>query len=894
MELTRRFAFAAAPSTLSIIIITLAGSFGLFVVLTLLTRMFLGHNHKRKLVAINRRLLTHSQEVRETNGCKPDQSKPTSRTSQLVPNISGAWSALTSEEDLVGIPEDFETERAVSQKHKSVVDLISWHWSGKKSKKTSLPLRRVDRTHLSSIMESPRTDSSSPNPQTRTKVDSTFHKNISQVHLPLIQIQHASPIRGFTPPGSPRSDVSPSLAINPRPLLAERSRSVPAFLASPEHAKTQSLARIARSRSTGGGFHMIGVAPTRPPPPVPKKTEEQILHQRQPISRRTSIRSASTMNSARSSILRSPVMDMAAEFSQRHPELGLGVHVREAETEMKRSLISNQTSPEKRNAPASTQVYGSSASQSDTAVTMATEEENVHPQTWSSYKAELEIAETRPIAAVSNPSAVGPSPIRVVGTPRRNVQMRKVSASGSPIQRNRTSVLKQLSENKEILLRDDSQTSMQSETSTGTNIFTWDPYSPVQQSKRSSRHKRQNCVRISLPVSRSASSLKMGDIAEESTDPVTSAGKYTGEYENRHFSRPPSTTTFSPALKRCATTLHASVNPTSPPLLLANHDGTVEDAPRQSDHSYAENSSARGESLRHSDTSSILMQSFPAPAETKQSAPYVPGINKRPSSKGFAANGDQSNNVFDDLPHIPGLKLVDKTKNAPPLLQFPTIDVVGTRHVWNQVQPELAASPSFSPHVTKQNVPPASSTQLHSGLSPPSKAQTTVKLSRTETSDSPAPSMSASTTLGPMKSRPNLEPPPSTPIPNYHENAPASDLIKSIKNLRRMDSEIMNGVLNVTPATRHYQNLGLESDPDLSNDEKENAEHRTIYIGVGNDQYSGISLKELEQSRTSKLNPPRKSEKRVNWGNVHVSWDERIAGPRSSLYDPEGFLIEGS
>ncbi|KAF1848068.1 uncharacterized protein K460DRAFT_393240 [Cucurbitaria berberidis CBS 394.84] len=196
-------------------------------------------------------------------------------------------------------------------------------------------------------------------------------------------------------------------------------------------------------------------------------------------------------------------------------------------------------------------------------------------------------AQSVTLSKVSSPAA---SPITAssLSTPKRKLKT-QISSSGSP-ERHYQSATASRSLNGAIRSpkRQHSQTSSRS---SGGNPFQWDP-TPISSTGKPSAlkgspsarqgHRRKNSVRISLvptihgPPSRTPSLSALVDNKEDTTEGASAkkpkAGIDPALSSTRSLPTPPSSSTFAPDLKFAATSLRASLTPTSPELLLVGYD----------------------------------------------------------------------------------------------------------------------------------------------------------------------------------------------------------------------------------------------------------------------------------------------------------------------------------
>ncbi len=220
-----------------------------------------------------------------------------------------------------------------------------------------------------------------------------------------------------------------------------------------------------------------------------------------------------------------------------------------------------------------------------------------------------------------------------LSTPRRSSRSR-VSAYGSPAERRKTSILRDVSGNQTTPTRQTSQHSTQASStrSSNGNPFQWDPET-MQSGKPSALkgspsarkgHRRQNCVRISLPHttirprSSSPNPSMMNGIKEESPETVLSiretASVDNGPNSFRALPRPPSASTFAPDVRFSHSMLRASLTQGSPTLSLVDYYPETTSQSTQLNRLSIQSSQTRLSSARHSRSSSIFnIPIFPLP-----------------------------------------------------------------------------------------------------------------------------------------------------------------------------------------------------------------------------------------------------------------------------------------
>jgi hypothetical protein len=218
-------------------------------------------------------------------------------------------------------------------------------------------------------------------------------------------------------------------------------------------------------------------------------------------------------------------------------------------------------------------------------------------------------------------------------TPRRQSKF-LVTPNGSPAQRE-TMEHRDTSTNQNGSINQLSQNSSRASStrSSNGNPFQFDP-SPMacgrpsamkgSPNARNRGHRRQNCVRISVPPQSKSPSLTMAGIQEESPEAIekaTSEPAY-GSFD-RSLPRPPSSATFAPDVILNPTLLRASLTPSSPTLSMVPF--ATEFSSREPSMPSATSSPSTRELKRHSKTSSIFtILAFPSPGKVTTNVTPTP------------------------------------------------------------------------------------------------------------------------------------------------------------------------------------------------------------------------------------------------------------------------------
>ena len=262
-------------------------------------------------------------------------------------------------------------------------------------------------------------------------------------------------------------------------------------------------------------------------------------------------------------------------------------------------------------------------------------------------------AETVRLSRVSASSPAGSNLIVQTITAPRRQSGTKVSSNGSPQERRKTSILRDVFRNQTFPTRQLSQTSTQASStrSSNGNPFQWDP-TPLQSGKPSALkgspsarkgHERQNCVRISLaptilgPPSKSPSPSVMNHILEESPD--TSAQKSSstsvglGFSNKRSLPKPPTSSVFAPEVKLNPTTLRVPVTVNSPTLRVEHTRHSADSLPTLGPCGNSNRASLPYNPKRLSNSSVFSTPSFPNPCNYISS---IRSITSPPSTFAFS------------------------------------------------------------------------------------------------------------------------------------------------------------------------------------------------------------------------------------------------------------------
>jgi hypothetical protein len=573
--------------------------------------------HKRALAALEQGQTT--SEVAQRQGVRGDIPRPVShaRMGRLVPaHGQGGWGALGSNDE---IDDSNPANNPNRRKRKSYISLP------KRFKQHGIPLGRFK--HLSAIIESPRsrpTHSQSPAPETLDLPALPLSKNRSRGPLavtPLVEHRVLQEDDVFVGPSSPKPTVLPSFAIrspgrygatfideSPR---TKRSYSVGALIGpttdgmnSAHHVDNGRPRMHTRSISLGA-HRAAGQPPAGPVPPLPVIAP----HNAQAMGLRNgfclSRMSTSSQESASSSVLVTSPILRAPEESINSPSLEQmvadddraalkAVSHRQWQNPLvagPRAIPIPDTSP---TVPAAAMAHQYKISvrsnvarySNDSQLSRQFSAASVISSLGSERRSRLSIPRvgTADRVSIRSVSSMGSfhnedGCVKKVHTPRRVSRCSTtVSESGSPAERPKNSILRDISGNAGTPTRQASNSTQTSSRSSNGNPFQWDnaPLQKPSALKGSPNarkgHRRQNCVRISTltpqilgpPSSRPTSPSIMHGIEEEPIDFDVPANTMAGLPIVSHQRRLSNATAFAPHLR--ISTLRASLTSSSPTL----------------------------------------------------------------------------------------------------------------------------------------------------------------------------------------------------------------------------------------------------------------------------------------------------------------------------------------
>ncbi|KAI9664253.1 MAG: hypothetical protein M1831_002432 [Alyxoria varia] len=910
-----------------------------------------------------------SRPSRETRHVKSeDQTTRANSAAAGNQDLAAEQSPKTSHHDGVAHdPKPLKTRdstaslRKVSEPSQSRASaFLGWPLLSRKNSARRSNQRKLRPSPLSAIIESPRGLHGIPtlSPKADPRQDSESYlmsdvqpgtaistDNVSSISL------HSSQ---HSLPASLKFDVAPSLSLKPEPLFSRAStlnptpelpevdevaKPVPAILCSnhddPFSSKRQlspSRSRLSRSASTGSVF--VGRAPVQHLPPLPSIAPK--------ISRPGLMRSGSSQDTLSStgtscssilnSVTASPQMKAMADFSQRHPEMGLGAHIKRNESELKSSLMPVQSGQPRQSSPVR---YLQSFHGSFRKVTSTNGSVDGQAQLRNSSQPRDKLE--APATAGKDEHVNDNQDIeRGHDQDRQTTPGSKVSANGSPAERQKTSLSRDTSENSMMSHYDQALPEIQTPLTLddSRNPFQWEQNSIEGSSRPTSlkgspnskrRHRRQNCMRISVetkpagPPSRTTSSTNMFDIKEEPLDGP--------EDPNRHRNAKEDSTKrqdffeFKGNDTQGWNTDRASFAPSSPTLSMS--------------HLYFDNEQGIGRSRRRKSSispnarrtsgvsSTVTISDFPSPGK---SAPQHGRV--------FGNRTESGGNLKEELKgEREALRLNPQQLYLPQdseEFEYPTIDL-------NASPPRTSEEDNGTYATTTDNVtlpyrshdPERRASSSPRRLSPPLKSAPTTELSsdipslsirRTPLSSSIEPTNASA--ANPLTNKPTLAP-PTKPVlesrgrPNGPREAPAQGIMKTAMQLRRDHSEARTSIdSNDSYISRRCFHVGKEppvgNGPDRElmahierldlnkehladrGSEKENGTHEVQrddriwnnHIDFWREENAKGRGRGLVQN-SRKLRTP--SPRRLPLGSAKSvkSGDYSVAG---SLYDSDGFL----
>lgn len=755
---------------------------GLIAIVVLTVRKRSEHKRMVEAMEVEEALQTaQRQQVRE--GPRPVTA---AGCSTLAPLQSRAgWGALASDET-VNEPEP--VARADKRKRSSVSLPKKL-----KIKQRNIPLKRLKR--LTAILESPRSRNSPSLPVLEPMPPAVPADSASSAPATnkSYNLRKANEDDGFVCPGSPKPAVLPSFAIrspgrygagiaNNDNVRTYRSMSVGAMPPIPNNALFGSSISFNRPHMHARSLS-LGAPPTRPPsgpvPPLsvikPHAIETQDATRQGICVSRVSSSSHGSSNS--SGLVATPIL-MIPEQDEASKSPSLEELVAQDDSASLQTVTTNKwqnplitgprqvtSSPSKARSEKlrnHTSIRGNIARYSAESV-VSNRMSSVSAASTASLQdrfslAQIGLADQISISRVSSENSLQSLGLRKVTTPRK-MRRTSVSENGSPAERKRPGILRDISGNSILPSRQLSNATQDSSRSSNGNPFQLDQSlskpSALKGSPNARKgHRRQNCVRISTltpqilgpPPSRPTSPSIMQNIEEESGDGDEAAAQPGVRFVSNHrLSRPSSASYSAPNLR--LQSYRASLTPSSPTLAVwtAFQEHGL---PSQVSDSQLSGSVGTRSGSRQSNCSSMQsIPSFPSPfktaAPTTQISQPVPEFYlSRPSTD---INNDESSSPFEartaseqDLPSSPPSSMIRRLEYDPAQPTWPVVPILAPTGIeydpaspaWNGSEPETssaffpfavegAASPgagSRSPEDYSADTPPISPKTLPEGF----------------------------------------------------------------------------------------------------------------------------------------------------------------------------------
>ena len=477
----------------------------------------------------------------------------------------------------------------------------------RKSRKRRFPFASTKQKHLSIIMESPRNQDPSSAPGSQTVYEEVPMQVVESVspNFPQNQLtSRATSMSPPTPPSSPAPEIVPHPALRPGSLFAEnqgrgcwtqtsihagRSQSVfsvlvPKRMDSMVHGQ-EMVGRVhGHSRSLSLGSHASGLAPDHPPPPLPSARIGSIA--RASVVRRAPSRETlSSLESGNSSILNRTQLtpDTGSQFFSDESTTTAQIGLLEAET----TTFRDTTKPQARAARDSAL---------DKEINKAADMSTKHAISSTGAGSKSSNSRVEPQSNALNNASISPGarhenvrrqsikgPLRANTPKRYSSSSQMVSASGSPLERRRSTALRETaSDTRPSMFQQLSETSTQfsSAWSSVHNLFPWDPTyavrpSALKGSPKAKGHRRsQTSAHVSFlpsflgPPNREASSSNVYDTVEEAEEGQAEKGRWPGSNVDA-LSKPSSSSSFEPDVVLGSCPLRLSATPGSPTLSFA-------------------------------------------------------------------------------------------------------------------------------------------------------------------------------------------------------------------------------------------------------------------------------------------------------------------------------------
>ncbi|KAI8933217.1 hypothetical protein NX059_009852 [Plenodomus lindquistii] len=543
--------------------------------------------HKRLVAELDERGVSISQAQKEVGRDPVTRPRAVLRRNTVLPfNKTSGWGTLPSTEtfrsaESGGGPAHYVPPIPIDALKRS--SHLSWPFSARRMSGQSMHMKKMKVSRLSTVMESPKSsvlllNTSHLNASGQSVAMSTEYANSScqslLQHHPAFRHQHQT----IGPPG----------AATRGPLEAKkrlhRAQSV-------VEVSTNSMTRpYLKARSVSLCSQTSGIVPDviLPPLPLDLPRIKSMTKEYSQLHRAPSKLSISSFGSADSTILasrNSPVVPPAAKFrgqkitkpNTKGSSFAGGKNIRDTldlRTKVLGPRYSNETSSAAKYAHTDSQRH-----QNDNRSTLM-EELNIQ------LPGSVEPKNPRVINDMPPPST-HPAQMHNSATPKRRSKT-QVSSAGSPERNEQNPANPRMVAGMRSPKRQHSQASSRS---SGGNPFQWDPTPNLPPSAKPSNlkgspsarkgHGRKNSVRISLvptihgPATR-ASSQTTNNFEQDSATTNGAAEEANGLGldldSKRALPTPPTSSTFSPELKLEATSIKATLTPTSATLPLVGYD----------------------------------------------------------------------------------------------------------------------------------------------------------------------------------------------------------------------------------------------------------------------------------------------------------------------------------
>lgn len=701
--------------------------------------------------------------------------------STLAPLQSRAgWGALASDET-VNEPEP--VMRADKRKRSSVSLPKKL-----KIKQRNIPLKRLKR--LTAILESPRSRNSPSLPVLEPMPPAVPGESASlgPATNKSYNLRKANEDDVFVCPGSPKPEVRPSFAIrspgrygasiaNNDNVRAYRSMSVGAMPPIPNNALFGSSMHLQRPRMHARSLS-LGAPPTRPPlgpvPPLPVIKPHAIETQdatRQGICV-SRVSSSSQGSGSSSGLVATPIL-MIPEQDEASKSSSLEELVARDDSASLQTVSTNKwqnpliTGPRQVNSSPSkagsdktrnhTSIRGNIARYSAESV-VSHRMSSVSVASTASLQhrfslAQIGLADQISISRVSSENSLQSLGLRKVTTPRK-LRRTSVSENGSPAERKRPGILRDIPGNSILPSRQLSNATQDSGRSSNGNPFQLEQSlskpSALKGSPNARKgHRRQNCVRISTltpqilgpPPSRPISPNIMQNVEEEPGDGDEAAARPGIRFVSNHrLSRPSSASYSAPNLR--LQSYRASLTP-SPPTLSVWTAFQEHGLPSQIPDSQLSGSAGTRTGSRQSNCSSMhSIPPFPSPVKaaaptTQVSQPVPEFYLSRPSTD---INDNEGSSPFEvrtasepDLPSSPPSSVVTRREYDPAQPTWPLVTIPASTGIeydpaspaWNESEPETSSA--FFPFAVEGAASPGTGSRSpgeHSSDTPPISPKT--------------------------------------------------------------------------------------------------------------------------------------------------------------------------